>query len=73
MRYPVEFRERGHFPTAPLRCATFCGSENTRPHSKITGNGLTPRPSVCAPGYVAAHVALAALRPTLRQMVEESA
>ncbi len=38
-----------------------------------TGNGLTPRPSVCAPGYVAAHVALAALRPTLRQMVEESA
>ena len=38
-----------------------------------TGNGLTPRPSVCAPGYVAAHVALAALRQTLRQMVEESA
>jgi hypothetical protein len=48
-------------------------ARNSPPSLQITGNGLTPRPSVCAPGYVAAHVALAALRPTLRQMVEESA
>jgi len=48
-------------------------ARNSPPSLQITGNGLTPRPSVCAPGYVAAHVALAALRQTLRQMVEESA
>lgn len=48
-------------------------ARNSPPSLQNTGNGLTPRPSVCAPGYVAAHVALAALRQTLRQMVEESA
>jgi hypothetical protein len=48
-------------------------AQNCPPSLQITGNGLTPRPSVSAPGYVAAHVALAALRRTLRQMVEESA
>ena len=47
--------------------------ETVRPHSEITGNGLTPRPSDYASGYVAPHVALAALRPTLRRLVGESA
>jgi hypothetical protein len=47
--------------------------ETVRPHSEITGNGLTPRPSDYAPGCVAPRVALAALRPALRRLVGESA
>lgn len=46
---------------------------NSPPSLQITGNGLTPRQSVSAPGYVATPFALAALRPTLRQTAEESA
>jgi len=69
----------------PRRCATrqgsrergqlsfLCVTRNSPPSLPKTGNGLTPRPSVCAPGYVAPRVALVALRPTLRQITGESA
>jgi hypothetical protein len=70
-------RERGQLS---LRvCAKeLATARNSPPSLKIADNGLTPRPSVCAPGCVAPPVSLAALRPTLRQMAsavrtEESA
>ena len=61
-----KFRESGQLS---FRCAT----RNSPPSLQITGNGLTPRSSGYAPCYVAPPVSLAALRPTLRWLAEESA
>jgi hypothetical protein len=65
-------RERGQLS---LRvCAKKLATARNRPPSlPMSGNGLTPHPSGCAPGCVAPRVSLAALRPTLRWLAEESA
>jgi hypothetical protein len=65
-------RERGQLS---LRvCAKKLATARNRPPSlPMSGNGLTPHPSGCAPGCVAPRVSLAALRPTLHRLDEESA
>jgi len=65
-------RERGQLS---LRvCAKKLATARNRPPSlPMSGNGLTPHPSGYAPGCVAPRVSLAALRPTLHRLDEESA
>jgi hypothetical protein len=73
VRYPVEIPRARPFSDRAISLRYILRPGKRPPSLQNTGNGLTPRPSVSAPGYVAAHAALAALRPTLRQITEESA